>query len=176
MIDNMDFFELIEKRESVRDFVVDVKVEMDILLKIVNAGRLAPSASNRQPWRFLIVSSEKKLEELKECYHRDWFKKAPHILVVVGDKNSSWVRKKDGYNSIETDLTIAMDHIILAAEAIGVGACWISAFDNEVVRDVLQLADNEVVFNLTPLGYQSDGYAKKGKKDRKPLDEVVVLL
>jgi len=172
----MDFIELIENRESIRDYNPQSKVSKNILLKICEAGRIAPSASNKQPWNFLIISSDEMLQKVRPCYHRDWFKKAPHILVVVGDRSSSWVRKIDDYNSIETDLTIAMDHMILAAEALGVGTCWISAFDNKVLRAAINLADNEVVYNITPLGYPNKEFRKKEVKIRKSIDEVVEFL
>jgi len=169
----MEYFDLIRNRESVRDYNTDKKVKKAILVKIANAGRLAPSAANRQPWKFLIISSKKMLQKVRPSYHREWFKQAPHILVVIGDKSKSWVRKTDNYNFVETDLAIAMDHIILAAEAEGVGTCWISAFNNELLRKALQLTDNEVVYSITPLGYPNEGYQKKGEKIRKTIDEVV---
>jgi nitroreductase len=172
----MDFFNLINTRESIRDYNPDAKISESILLKIINAGRIAPSASNKQPWKFLIISSPEMLEKVRPCYHGDWFKDAPHILVVVGDKSSSWIRKADSYNSIETDLTIAMDHMILAAEALGIGTCWISAFDNAVLRNSLQLSENEIVYNITPLGYPNKGFQKKSVKVRKSIDEVVEFL
>ena len=169
----MEYFDLISGRESVRDYEPDKKVEKSILTKIANAGRLAPSAANRQPWKFLIISSAEMLQKVRPCYHREWFKQAPHILIAVGDNSKSWIRKTDDYNFVETDLAIAMDHMILAAEAEGVGTCWISAFDNKILREALQLANNEIVYSITPLGYQNDGYQKKGDKIRKAFKEVV---
>jgi len=172
----MDYFELINNRESIRDYNPNIKVNKSTLLKIVNAGRIAPSASNKQPWKFLIISSDEMLNKIRPCYHRDWFKEAPHILIVVGYKNNSWIRRTDDYNSIETDLTIAMDHMILAAEAEGVGTCWIAAFDNTILRKSLQLTENEIVYSITPLGYQNKGFQKKSTKIRKSLEEVVEFL
>jgi len=90
-------------------------VPAEVLERIIEAGRLAPSANNRQPWKFIVVSSPEMLEKVKTCYHREWFKDAPHIIVVVGLKDQAWNRSFDGYNSVETDAAIAMTHIILAA-------------------------------------------------------------
>ncbi|MCF8371153.1 MAG: nitroreductase family protein [Bacteroidales bacterium] len=168
----MDFYTLIKSRESVRHFNPDKKVEKEKLLRILDAGRLAPSAANFQPWKFIVVSEEKLLAEVKSCYGRDWLKDAPHILIVMGDKTKAWTRAYDGYNSIETDLTIAMDHLILAAEFEGVGTCWIEAYDPAKLRKALDLDENEMVFSITPLGYSVDGY-QKGEKKRKALEEVV---
>ena len=172
----MDFFEVLEIRESIRNYNSQSKVSKSNLMKIVDAGRIAPSASNKQPWKFLIISSDEMLQKVRSCYHREWFKEAPHILVVVGDKNSSWIRKADDYNSIETDLAIAMDHMILAAEALGIATCWISAFDNNILREALQLSENEIVYSITPLGYPNKGFQKKSIKIRKTINEVVEFL
>ncbi len=82
----MDFYDLIRKRESVRDYDPNRKIDDSILYRILNAGRLAPSASNRQPWTFLLVSSKEKLEKVRACYQKSWFQQAPHILIIIGDK------------------------------------------------------------------------------------------
>jgi len=172
----MDLLELIKNRVSVRDYDPNKNIETESLYKIAEAGRLAPSAANRQPWKFLFVSSVEMLEKIRPCYHRQWFKNAPHILVIVGDKDQAWVRQADNYNALETDLTIAMDHMILAAESLGISSCWIAAFDNETLRNALKLTDNEIVYSITPLGYPGDGYEKSSKKIRKSIDEVAKFI
>jgi nitroreductase len=172
----MEFYDLVKARESIRQYDSARPVEREKLMRILDAGRLAPSAANRQPWRFLVVSSERMLKEVRACYQRDWFSRAPHILVVTGRKDDAWVRQYDGYNSLETDLTIAMDHMILAAENEGIGACWIAAFNPEILRDALSLKHDEVVYAITPLGYPPRGFSKKGHKDRKPLGNIVFFL
>jgi nitroreductase len=172
----MDFYQLIENRESVRDYDPDRPIDQNILNRILDAGRLAPSAANRQPWTFLLVSSKEKLEKVRACYKKPWFQQAPHILIIIGDKTKSWIRSYDGYNSIETDLTIAMDHIILAAEYENIGTCWIEAYDPKILSDAITQKENEVVFSITPLGYQNKGYKKLGNKIRKPLKEIVKVI
>ena len=169
----MEFYQLIKTRESIRDYDPEKPVSKEVLERILGAGRIAPSAGNRQPWTFIVVSSPEKLKEVRPCYPREWFQQAPHILVVLGDKTKSWVRGYDGYNSIETDLAIAMDHMILAAENEGVGTCWIIAFDYDKLADAIGLKENEVIYCITPLGYPHDGFQKKGNKIRKPLEDVV---
>lgn len=172
----MRFFDLINSRISVRNYDPDKTINKDTLMKIAEAGRVAPSAANRQPWKFIFISSNEMLNKVRKCYHRQWFKDAPHILVVVGNYEEAWVRQADGYNSLETDLTIAMDHMILAAESLGIGTCWIAAFDNEILRESLQLQKNEIVYSITPLGYPTDGYIKNTNKIRKSMDEVVQFI
>ena len=172
----MEYFDLIRNRVSVRDYDPKKKINKEQLLKIAEAGRLAPSAANKQPWRFIFVSSDEMLEKVRLCYGRQWFKNAPHILIVVGDKDLSWVRPTDGYNAIETDLTIAMDHMILAAESLDISTCWIAAFDNDILRTALRIPYNETIFCITPLGYPNDGYNKNKEKTRKPLSEIVEFI
>ena len=109
----MEYYDLICSRESVRNYDPNRPVPKEILERILNAGRLAPSACNYQPWKFLVISSSEILGKVRACYSRDWFKDAPHILVVLGLRNQAWNRSYDGYNSIETDVAIAITHLIL---------------------------------------------------------------
>ncbi len=172
----MEYNDLINARESIRNYDPARKIPQDKLEKILNAGRIAPSACNIQPWKFLVVSSETMHEKVSSAYPREWFKDAPHILVVVGFRDMAWKRRYDGYNSIETDLAIAMTHMILAAENEGIGTCWIEAYDPSILRSVLNLSENQVVFGITPLGYPKPGFQKSLVKNRKSLEELVEYL
>ena len=172
----MEFTELIRARESIRNYDPERPLSKEILEKILNAGRLAPSAANYQPWKFLVISSPAMLEKVKNCYKRSWFKEAPHILVIVGLKNQAWTRSYDGYNSIETDIAIAMTHIILAAENEGVGTCWVAAYNPGLLREALQTDENHLIFGIATLGYPKPGFQKSLAKERKPLAEIVEYL
>lgn len=172
----MEFYDLIHSRESIRNYDPGHPVPMDVLKKILDAGRLAPSACNIQPWRFLVISSPAMLAKVRPCYYRQWFKDAPHVLVIVGKKDKAWKRSSDEYNSIETDVAIAMTHIILAAENEGVGTCWIANYNPVMLRDALKLETGEVLFGITPLGYQMEGFKKSGAKSRKSIDEITEFL
>jgi nitroreductase len=169
----MEFRELIRTRESIRNYDPDRPVGKKTLIRILEAGRLAPSAANKQPWRFIIISSKERLPKVKLCYEKTWFQEAPHILAVVGNKKSAWVRSHDNRCFIETDLAIAMDHLILAAENEGVSTCWISNFKPDVLHNALGLQDHECVYAITPLGYPKMDFSKKGSKERKALEEIV---
>lgn len=168
----MEFYDLIRSRESIRNYDPDRPVPKEILEKILDAGRLAPSACNLQPWKFLVVSSSEMLNKVRTCYSRDWFRDAPHILIVAGLKDIAWKRSFDGYNSIETDVAIALTHIILAAENEGVGSCWIEAYDPALLKEAINLPDYQVVFGITPLGYPKPGFKKTQKKIRKDPDGI----
>jgi len=172
----MDFYDLIRNRESIRNYDPHRPLDRETLHRILEAGRLAPSAVNFQPWKFLAISSAEMLAKVRPCYGREWFSDAPHILVVVGYRDQAWVRKYDGYNSLETDLTIAMDHMILAAEYEGVATCWVGAYDPDMLREALALKENEIVYSITPLGYPKAGFEKKGNKKRKEFSEIVQYL
>lgn len=172
----MEFYDLAHVRESIRSYDPERPVPVNILERILNVGRMAPSAGNNQPWEFLVVQTPQMLEKIKSCYHREWYKDAPQILVISGRRDKAWVRSFDGYNSIETDLAIAMTFIILAAENEGVATCWIEAYDPALLHNALELADHQVVYGITPLGYPRADYKRKDVKTRKTLQEVVRYL
>jgi nitroreductase len=172
----MEYTELIHCRESIRNYDPDRPVLREILERILDAGRMAPSACNYQPWKFLVISSSAMLEKVRDCYQRDWFGDAPHILVILGLKDQAWKRSYDGYNSIETDIAIAMTHIILAAENEGIGACWVAAYDPALLKEAINPGENQVIFGITPLGYPKAGFQKTLMKKRKSLEEIVDFL
>jgi nitroreductase len=172
----MEYADLIITRESIRNYDPDKPVPKEVLQMILKAGSLAPSACNYQPWKFLVVSSPAMLEKVRACYHRDWFKDAPQIVIVVGLKDQAWNRSYDGYNSVETDAAIALTHIILAAENEGVGTCWVAAYNPAILRKALNLKKNEEAFGITPLGYPKPGFKKSLSKKRKSLEDIVEFL
>jgi nitroreductase len=169
----MEYYDLIRSRESVRNYDPGKPVPKEIIEKILDAGRLAPSACNYQPYKFLVISSSEQLQKVRACYGREWFKDAPHILVVPGLKDEVWKRSYDGYNSIETDVAIALTHIILAAENEGVATCWIAAYNPVILREALNLNENQLIFGITPLGYPKPGFKKSFNKKRKSLGDIV---
>lgn len=166
----MDFFELVEKRYSVRAYKPD-QVEREKLERVLEAARLAPTAANRQPFRIIVVATEGRKEGLRRVYSREWFIQAPYIIALCAVPAEAWVRR-DGRNYGVVDATIVMDHLILAAAALGLGTCWIAAFDEPAAREVLGIPPPWDPVALTPLGYPADEW--KPKK-RRPLDELVII-
>ncbi len=164
----MEFQDLIRKRYSVRSYQ-SKPVEEEKLNILLNAARLAPTAANKQPFRLIVVKTEGKTEEMKRIYHAEWFSQAPLVICACAVKSESWTRR-DGRNYVEVDTTIAMDHLILAATELGLGTCWIAAFDAQAAREVLKIPENMDPLLFTPLGYPAD---KAGVKSRKELDELV---
>ena len=164
----MDFFEVIEKRFSVRGYI-DRAVEQEKLHRILEAGRLAPTACNLQAFRILVIPTEKYAERLKKIYSSSFFSKAPLVLGVYADYDACWVRG-DGKNYAYVDAAIVMDHMILAAAAQGLGTCWIGAFDSQAARDFAGLGPQWEPVAFTPLGYTE---RTPREKQRKNLDDLV---
>ena len=169
----MNFNEVLLKRESVRNYDPAKPVDIDTLKIILEAGRISPSAANYQPWEFWLISSPEMLEKVKPCYERQWIADAPHILVVTGDQNQAWERS-DGFNSLQTDLAIAMHQMVLAATNEGVGTCWVTNFKPDILRKALGLKETIKVFGITPLGYTHDNFTKRTAIMRKPMEAVVI--
>jgi nitroreductase len=165
----MDFFELIRARYSVRAYKPD-PIEDEKLGQILEAARLAPTAANRQPFQLIVIHTEGRKEELQRIYHRKWFVQAPIIICACALGKEGWVRSEDKKRYRDVDVAIVMDHLILAATNLGLGTCWIAAFNPALAREVLGLPDNVEPIIFTPLGYPAD---KPEPKERKPLSELV---
>jgi nitroreductase len=164
----MDFIELINKRYSVRAYK-STPVAQKKLSIVLNAARLAPTASNRQPFQIIIIHTKGKEKELLSIYPREWFVQAPIVICVCGLPASAWIRK-DSKTYLDVDIAIVMDYIVLAATDIGLGTCFIAAFDELNTRKVLILPDEVVPILLTPLGYPKD---LPGIKKREAIEALV---
>ncbi len=165
----MEFSELIGKRYSVRAYKPD-PVEEEKLQQVLEAARLAPTAANRQPFQLIVIHTAGREAELNRIYGRDWFVQAPLVICACGVPAQGWTRRDDGKSYIDVDVAIAMDHLILAAADLGLGTCWIAAFNPDAAREVLGLPDDVEPIVFTPLGYPAD---ELGPKTRKPLSELV---
>jgi len=164
----MDFYEVIEQRRSVRSYRKD-GVEEDKLERVLNAARLAPSAANRQPVHFYVIRSEGLKAKMLEVYGQQWFVDAPVVVCACARSSEAWTRG-DGKSYGDVDVTIAMDHLILAATAEGLGTCWIGAFKPDKLRALLNLPKDLEPVAMTPLGYPA---AASNPTKRKSLDELV---
>ena len=164
----MDVFEAIRSRYSVRGYKPD-PVDDEALQQVLEAARQAPTAANRQPFRIVVIHTEGREEEMRRFYARPWMAQAPLVLVVVVVPSEAW-RRGDGKVYYEVDATIALDHLVLAATALGLGTCWVADFDPAAVREVLGLPDDVEPIALTPLGYPD---RDRAATDRRPLDELV---
>ncbi len=164
----MEFLELVKSRYSVRAYKNE-PVENEKLDKILEAARFAPTAVNYQPFQIIVMKTEGKKEELKSIYQAEWFSQAPLVICVCSIPEKAWSRR-DGKNYADVDATIVMDHIILAATSLGLGTCWIGAFDVDAAKRILNLSDGIEPLVFTPIGYPAD---EIGTKRRKELSELV---
>ncbi len=164
----MKFLDLVKERYSCRRYQ-PAGIEQEKLDYIMECVRLAPSAVNRQPWKFRIVSGGAEREALNQCYGHRWFTTAPVVVVASILHNEEWVRA-DGKRHGDIDLAIAVEHLCLAATEQGLATCWVCNFDTERCKQLFELADQEEVAVLIPIGYAAD---EAKEKKRKALEEIV---
>ena len=165
----MEFDKLIRNRFSVRSFT-DQRVDRNIILEILGAARMAPSAANYQPWHFVVITEPQNLAEIQEVYPRPWFRSAPVKIVICADHSQSWKRKTDGKDFADVDVAITVDHLVLKATDLGLGTCWVCNFDVELAREKLQIPSHIEPLVIIPLGYTK---SEPPVKSRKPLSETV---
>lgn len=164
----MNIYELIEKRRSVRKFR-DEEVSEEKLKKILEAGRMAPSAHNAQDYRFVVVKDkDKRAEIMKAAASQDFVGEAPVIIVPVSINPGHIMAC--GVPAYAVDIAIAIDHMTLAAVEEDLGTCWVGAFDQDKVRKVLNIPEKYVAVILLPLGAP---YDKPGVKSRKNVLELI---
>lgn len=166
------FLELAKQRYSCRKYDARA-VETDKLALVLEAGRVAPSAVNFQPWHFYVIREPKELEQLHQVYHREWFRTAPCVIVVCGDHSAAW-KRGDGKDHCDIDVAITTDHMTLQATELGLATCWICNFDAAGTRGLLRLPDHMEPLVLLPLGYPLDRVdPERHDIKRKPLSEIV---
>ena len=160
----MKFSELCLSRFSARSYT-EKSVEHEKLDAVLEAGRLAPTAANKQPQKIIVVKDTNKLSEAADIYG------APLALVVCADKNTAWKRPFDGKNTADIDAAIVTDHMMLAADDLGLDSVCIFYFKPDILRRILNIPDSLEPINILAIGYSGE---KPAKKVRKPLDELVV--
>lgn len=165
----MTLYEAINARRSVRKYQ-SVPVEQEKLDRILEAVRLAPSACNLQPWRFVILKSREKRVRMKGIL-QDWALEAPLIIVALGNRRTAWQR--DGESIHQVDVAIAFEHLTLAAAAEGLGTCWICAFDRQAVVQTFGLGPEWEPVAVTPLGYADES---RPRTPRKHIGEIVQVV
>jgi nitroreductase len=169
---DMDFYEIARTRRSVRKYRPD-PVPQNVLARVLDAARIAPSGSNRQPTRFIVVANEGTKQQLVPmCHDQAFIAAAPIVVVAVGRdikyNRGEWM----GRCAMIVDVAIAVDHLTLAARAEGLGTCWIGSFNNDQLKEFFSLPEDVDVVALTPLGYP-EGEAFTEPEGRIPLEEFV---
>lgn len=158
----MDTFTCIRTRREIRDYL-DKDVPDEVLQRILEAGRLAPSSKNSQPWHFIVIRNKESLKKISELTPTGaHIAKAPFAIAVL----------MDGAKLPEIDGTRAIQNMILAAWEMSVGACWITNFYDDAVKDLLGAPQRMKLVSVIPFGYPAEPRTKQ-KKIRKQLDEIV---
>ncbi|MBR3512028.1 MAG: nitroreductase family protein [Clostridia bacterium] len=171
----MEFRDLLNQRYSVRKYsnkeVADEKIN-----KIVDAGRIAPTATNSQPQRFLVLKTEEALKKFDEVSRMRYG--APVVIVVLADMNNVWESSiEPGYNTSEMDASIACTYMMLETVNQGLGCVWVRYFNSEELRNIFDLSDNLKPICVLPVGYPSDDSTPAEKHSiRNNLEDIVTYM
>lgn len=172
----MDFFQTIHQRRSIRKYT-SAPIPDDHIIQMLEAARLAPSAGNYQPWKFVVVRDPKTIQQLARAARKQNFlKKAAAIIVAFADANVYLPPppREPGLLMIppcfEIDVMIAIEHLILAATALGYGSCWVGAFNETDVKKVVSIPERMKIVALVSVGVAAENPTPPS---RKPLSEIV---
>jgi nitroreductase len=168
----MEVLEAIRKRHSVRAYIAK-EIPAEILDRILEAGRLAPSAGNIQPWHFVVVTNQQTRNMLSKGRFAKFLTESPVVIVGCGNRKSS-------PNWYVVDTTIALQNMVLTATSEGLGTCWIGSFDENQVRKILGIPEKFRVVALLALGYPREELDLGSKvlhlfRRRRKIDRIVSL-
>ncbi len=169
----MDLLTLAKQRCTTRGFT-DKKIEKEDLDKILEAGRVAPSACNRQPQRIIVVEKPENIRKVKKA-HRTFG--SPCVLIVCQDKSDPLIRPFDGKCSGDLDIGIICDHMMLAARELNIGSVMVGLFDPGIIRKEFGIPEYIEPTALLLLGYPSEGFlsSDRHKTERKAISETVMF-
>jgi nitroreductase len=159
----MSLFEVILSRRSIRSYE-NKEIPQEVLHQILEAGRQAPSAANRQPIRFVVVTNSEAKNELSKSLFGKHIKNAPTVIVGCANEESILTGKW-----AVVDATIALQNMVLAAWTLGIGSCWIGSFSEEKVKKLFEIPDKWKVVALLTLGYPAE---QPKAKNRKPFEDL----
>lgn len=155
----MDVFECVRTLSSVRSFI-DKQVPEDVIMKVMEAGRLAPSAHNDQPWEFILIKNKKVLKKMEEyCISGRFVSQAGFAVVILTDKSSKW---------FQIDTTRAAQNMALTAWSFDLGTCWIGRLDTGGIMSLLDIPYRWQVLTVLPFGYFNKGYSASAKYRKSP--------
>ena len=171
----MDFCELAKARYSVRKF--DSKpIEEEKLQKVLEAGIVAPTAKNYQPFRIYVIQSEEAMNKIKEVSKCTYG--APVVLMFTYDLTEEWMNPIDpSCTSGQQDASIAATHVMLQAADLGLGTCWVNMFDPTLAAELLDIPETEIPLLLMPIGYAAeDAVPSQNHTTYRPTEELVLYL
>ena len=173
----MEVLDAIRRRRSIRNYK-PAPIPRDVLDKLLEALRLAPSAGNRQPYKFIIVLDEETRKKLAAACRfnpgrlngQEFIAEAPVVIVACGFPDECYSQMGRYMESWPVDVAIALEHLILQAEEENLGTCWIGAFEEKDVKSILGIPQEVRVLALTPIGYPVE---KPPSRRRKTLGEII---
>ena len=170
----MEFLSIAKQRFSVRSYTSQ-HVEPEKLEKILEAARVAPTAANLQPIRLIVAQSEQSLTKIGKAAN---IYGAPLAIIVCADHDKAWVRPFDKKQTGDIDASILTDHMMLQAEALGLGSVWLCYFDPDKLRRELQIPDELEPVNILALGYSAQEAAdpERHKNLRVPLEQLAEFI
>jgi len=161
----MEVFDCVSTLSSIRSYI-DKEVPEEVVMEVLEAGRLAPSAHNDQPWQFILIKDKSKLKEMKKyCLSGSFISQVVFAVVVLTDPASKWH---------EIDSTRAVQNMVLTAWSHKLGSCWIGRLDKKGLMEYLDIPENLNILTVLPFGYFSENLAG-GVKYRKDRNEVFHL-
>jgi len=166
-----DFFQVLRERRSVRAYL-SKPIPPEALTLLGEAVSLAPTACNRQPFLFQVVLDANRRARIAEVYRQPWLRQAPAIVLAIGNPQQAW-RRLEGDSIVAVDVAIAMEHLVLAAAALGLGTCWICAYERAAMNRAAGVQSPGEVIAISPLGYPADD---KPAPPRKPLAEIFQVI
>jgi nitroreductase len=163
----MTFLDLVKQRYSCRSYL-EKSVEPEKVDYVMECVRFAPSAVNKQPWKFHIVKNDADKAKLQECYNREWFQTAPMYIICSILHDEEWIRA-DGKRHGNIDIAIAVEHLCLAATEQGLATCWVCNFDAAKCKKLFGIPDAEEPAVLIPIGYAADEPKEKKRKEKEAI-------
>ena len=171
----MELSKVIRERFSVRDYAPRA-IEPEKLAAILEAGRIAPTAANKQPQRIYVIQSPEGLEKIRALTRCAF--NAPAVLLFVYDEEAVWKSPLEpGFNSGHQDVSIVATHMMLAAWDLGIGSCWVNFFPNTETAKAFGLPESEKAVLLLPIGYPGEKAAPSPMHSMyKPMEELAKFL
>lgn len=167
-----NFSDLVQMRYSCRSYN-SIRIDNSLIEQVLETAHFAPSATNAQPWRVLVLNTSDSLAKVQKAYNREWFKTAPAVLMLCAQTDKAWTRA-DGKNHADIDVAILADHIALSAADMGLATCWVCNFDAGMLARDFNLDANCKPVVLLPIGVPATEDVPE--KKRKDLSEFVEFL
>jgi nitroreductase len=164
----MDVITALRERRSIRSYL-ETPIEEEKLLRVLEAARISPSAKNRQEWKFIVIRNEEVKQRLLPAVKERKFVVEAPVIIVACATESSFIMPCGQYG-YTVDLSIALSYIMLEAQELGLGTCWLGGFFEEQVKEILGIPNEVRVVAITPLGYPAEN---PNAKPRKALEEII---